>query len=146
MKKLILLSAFLLSLSALSFSQEIGIRIGEISGGRGALDFTLNTARHNRIHADISFGNDLGIDFLWDFVYRPIVGNELKWYLGAGPYAKFSNPVWVGAVGEIGLEYRFKKAPVAIGLDWRPFFSIIQLTGFTAEGYGLNIRYVFGRR
>ena len=131
---------------AISYSQEVGIRIGEISGGRGALDVTINTARYNRIHADVSFGSGVGVDFLWDLLYRPLVGKQLKWYLGAGPYAKFSDPVWVGAVGEAGIEYRFKSVPITLGFDWRPFFSILQTTGFTAEGYGLNIRYRFGRK
>ncbi|HVN58236.1 MAG TPA: hypothetical protein VMT63_08075 [Bacteroidales bacterium] len=146
MKKLFLIVSAILILSSCALSQEVGIRVGEISGGKGALDVTWNTARYNRIHADISFGSGTGVDFLWDLLYRPLFSKQWKWYLGAGPYAKFVNPVWLGAVGEAGIEYRFKKAPVAMGFDWRPFFSIIQSTGFTAEGYGLNIRYVFGRR
>jgi len=146
MKKLVLVVTIMVSLSACLFSQEVGIRLGQISGGNGALDVTLNTAKYNRIHADLSFGSGLGADVLWDLIYRPFISKQWRWYLGAGAYGKFSNPLWLGAVGEIGLEYRFRKAPLAMGFDWRPFFSIIQTTGLTAEGYGLNIRYVFGKR
>jgi hypothetical protein len=54
-----------------------------------------------------------------------------------------NDPTWFGASGEIGLEYRFKGAPLALGVDWRPTFFLVDKTSFDAGGFGLNIRYVF---
>lgn len=37
-----------------------------------------------------------------------------------------------------------KKAIIALGVDWRPYFKIIDDTSFGADGFGLNVRWVFG--
>ena len=58
---------------------------------------------------------------------------------------QIDDPFWFGVAGEIGLEYRFKGAPVAIGVDWRPKLSIVESTDLHFEGFGFNLRYVFGK-
>ena len=52
---------------------------------------------------------------------------------------------FLGVSGEIGIEYHFDTVPIAIGLDYRPTFWIIEETDFDAGGFGLNIRYVFDK-
>jgi hypothetical protein len=54
------------------------------------------------------------------------------------------DPFLFGVSGELGLEYRFREVPIAMGLDWRPTFYIVENTSFDAGGFGLNIRYIFG--
>jgi len=146
MKKLYLILIIGLSTCTFSRAQELGVRFGDISGGNAAIDGVFSLGKFSRIHADVSFGNSgVGIDALWDFIYRPIKGEAFNWYAGVGPYAWIDNPFWLGAVGELGLEYRFKKIPFVIGADWRPTISLIEETDFHAGGFGLNIRYRFGQ-
>lgn len=128
-----------------SNAQELGVRFGDISGGNVAIDGIFSTGQFSRIHADVSFGDGVGIDVLWDFLYRPLSGEAFNWYVGVGPYVWIDDPFWLGAVGEIGLEYHFNSIPIALGVDWRPAISIIEDTDFHAKGFGFNVRYVFGQ-
>ena len=145
MKKLLLI--LLISFFGLSYcnAQELGLRFGDVSGGNVAIDGIFGTSQFSRIHADVSFGDGVGIDVLWDFVNKPLGGEAFTWYAGVGPYVVIDDPFWLGVAGEIGLEYHFNGVPMAIGFDWRPNVSIIEETDWHAGGFGLNVRYVFGK-
>ena len=144
MKKLLLIVAVIIASYSYSGAQELGVRFGVISGGNVAIDGIFSTGQFSRIHADVSFGNGVGIDMLWDFLYRPLGGESFNWYAGVGPYVVIADPFWLGVAGEIGLEYRFNTVPIALGIDWRPHLSIIETTDFHADGFGFNVRYIFG--
>jgi hypothetical protein len=132
-------------IATLCSAQELGVRLGDVTGGHVAIDGVFSVGQFSRVHADISFGNGVGIDALWDFIYRPLGEEAFNWYLGAGPYIQIDDPFWLGAAFEAGLEYRFTGIPLALGFDWRPALSIIERTDLHFEGFGFNIRYVFGK-
>ncbi len=140
MKNLIFLLTIFAALSA--NAQEIGVRFGEVSGNNIAVDgvFDLNG---NRIHANVSFGDGVGLDALWDFVYKPLGDESVNWYAGAGPSVYFGDDFLLGVSGEIGLEYVFDGVPIVIGVDYRPTFWIVENTEFEWGGFGLNVRYRF---
>lgn len=129
-----------------SNAQEIGIRFGGTnSHGGAAIDGIFNYGKFGRIHADLGvYSGGIGIDALWDFINKPLDDEAFNWYLGAGPSAFIGNGLLVGASGEIGIEYHFEAAPIAIGLDWRPTFWLIDEKRLSAGSFGLNIRYVIG--
>ena len=140
----ILLSVVLiLTLTTLANAQEIGVRFGEVTGGNVALDAVFSTSKFSRIHADVSFGDGVGIDVLWDLLYRPLGGEAFNWYLGFGPYAFLGSPFKLGIAAEAGLEYHFNGVPIAIGADWRPRLRLIDNTDFIWGGFGFNVRFVF---
>ena len=142
MKKLLLVIVSVMLISSVVGAQELGIRFGDVTGGDVAIDGVFALGEFSRVHGDISFGNGVGIDLLWNFIYKPLGGEALNWYAGVGPYVVIDDPFWLGVVGEIGLEYRFQ-FPVSISADWRPSFSIIEKTDFHAGGFGVNVRYIF---
>jgi hypothetical protein len=144
MKKVLVLVVVLIASYSFSNAQELGVRFGDVSGGAVAVDAVFSTGQFNRIHADISFGNGVGIDALWDFIYRPLGDEAFNWYVGAGPYMFIGSDFELGAVGEIGLEYRFVTIPLSLGVDYRPAFELIEHTSFHAGGFGFNVRYRFG--
>jgi len=144
MKKLFIAGIFLLSGLYQTTAQEVGIRFGEMTGNNVAVDGVFSLGEFSRIHADVSFGDGLGVDALWDFIYKPI-DDDFNWYVGFGPSILFDNPFFLGVSGEIGIEYYFDTLPIAIGLDYRPTFWIVEETDFDAGGFGLNIRYVFDK-
>jgi hypothetical protein len=129
----------------ISNAQEIGLRFGDVSAGNVAIDGIFSTGDFSRIHADVSFGNGLGVDALWDFVYRPLGDEALNWYAGVGPYIQIADPFWLGVVGEIGIDYQFDTVPISLSFDWRPAVSIVEVTDFHPGGFGLNVRYVIGK-
>ncbi|MNF31890.1 hypothetical protein D3C85_250290 [compost metagenome] len=143
MKKIIL-SALLFGAFQFGNAQEIGVRFGDVARNNVALDAVFGTGKFNRIHADVSFGGDgVGVDALWDFIYKPLGGESFNWYLGVGPSMSIDDDFWFGVSGEIGLEYRFKGAPIALGIDYRPTFWIVEESDFNAGGFGFNARYIF---
>jgi len=154
-----LLFALLFTIAGLGIghAQEIGVRFGDVSAGNVAIDGIFSTGEFNRLHADVSFGDGIAADLLWDFFYRPLADEAFNWYMGVGPYLAILNEdifyegggkesetnFSLGAAFEIGIEYRFVDIPVALGLDYRPALEVIDETGFHWGGFGLNIRYVF---
>jgi len=144
MKKVLLVIAIVITSISYSNAQELGVRFGDVSGGNVAIDGIFSTGDFSRIHADVSFGDGVGIDLLWDFLYKPLGDEAFNWYVGVGPYMQIDDPFWLGVAGEIGLEYRFIGVPIALGLDYRPSISIVEETDFHAGGFGFNIRYRFG--
>jgi len=148
MKKLLFIALISLAMTGFAGAQELGVRFGDISSANNfAIDGIFSSGKFSRIHADLSFGDGgVGVDALWDFIYKPLGVESFNWYLGAGPYIRIDEPFWLGVAGEVGLEYKFKGAPIALGLDWRPSVSIIEETDFHPGGFGLNIRYIIGKK
>jgi hypothetical protein len=145
MKRLITILAFVTVCSAAQ-AQEIGVRFGDALGNNVALDALFSAGKYSRIHADVSFGSGVGVEALFDFLYRPLGGEALYWYAGVGASMLIDDPFRLGASGELGLSYTFNKAPISISADWRPTFYIIEDTDFSAGGFGVNIRYVLGKK
>jgi hypothetical protein len=146
MKKLYLVVILILATYCYANAQEIGVRFGGTNGNGGvALDGVFGSGP-GRIHADLGFyQGGVGIDALWDFVYKPLGGEAFNWYLGAGPTTYIGDDFWLGLTGEIGLEYRFKTVPISLGADWRPTLWVIKETEFGADSFGLNVRFRFGK-
>lgn len=125
-------------------AQEVGIRFGHFSGNNVAVDGVFALGEFSRVHADVSFGsNGVGIDALWNPLYQNISTSDFMWYAGFGPSFYLSDDFRFGVAGEVGVEYPFAEVPITIGLDWRPYFIIVEETSFDAAGFGLNIRYRF---
>lgn len=146
MKKFFSILAFLAICSA-SQAQEVGIRFGDVIHNNVAVDALFSAGKFSRIHADVSFGNNgMGLEALWDFIYRPLGGEAFYWYAGVGASTLlFDDPFLLGASGELGLSYTFNKVPISLSADWRPTFYIIENTDFHAGGFGVNARFVFGK-
>jgi hypothetical protein len=148
MKRALLIFTLVASSLVLTQAQEIGVRFGSFTGNGGvALDGIFSTGDFSRIHADVSFGSGIGIDALWDFIYRPLGDEAFNWYLGAGPflYIPFDADYdfGLGAIGEIGISYTFNSVPISISGDWRPYFRLLETTNISFGGFGVNVRFVF---
>ena len=149
MRKVILRTLFafaiIICFTTRTNAQELGIRFGGTNGAGGAaIDAVFGAGQFSRIHADLGFfKGGMGADALWDFIYRPLGGEEFNWYLGVGPSLYFGDDFWLGASGEIGIEYRFESVPIAIGIDWRPTLWVVEETKFGGDSFGLNVRYIF---
>ena len=104
--------------------------------------------------------NDAGefIGYFWTQGFRftglyEIHGNisgasGLKWYVGPGLHigvynTKYSGNSYVGIDGVLGLDYKFRGAPINMSLDWQPSFEFGAGRGFYGNWGGLGIRYTF---
>ena len=91
-------------------------------------------------------------EFHFDFYEAP----GLKWYVGPGAHLGFYNDnyrdqyvdngregAFVGIDGVLGLDYKFKNAPINISLDWQPSIEFGTINGFQAGWGGFGMRYTF---
>ena len=147
LKHIIALAVFGLLFTQVGYSQEVGVRFGNALGNKSsvAIDGVFALGKYSRIHADVSFGNGVALEALWDFLYRPIPDSPINWYVGAGPSMYISSPFALGVAGEVGAEYHFKEIPMSVGLDFRQTLVIIEKTDFVGN-LGLNIRNVFNQK
>lgn len=72
----------------------------------------------------------------------------LKWYIGPGAHiglynTDYGDGAYFGIDGVLGLDYKIKKAPLNISLDWQPSFEFGDSRGFEGAWGGLGIRYTF---
>ena len=145
-RKLFCAIAIIAGVAFTANAQEVGIRFGGTNGAGGAaIDGIFGVGELSRIHADLGFySGGVGIDALWDFLNQRLGSEAFNWYLGVGPSMYIGSDFQFGASGEIGIEYHFEGAPIALGIDWRPTLWITD-TRFGADSFGLNVRYVFGK-
>lgn len=79
---------------------------------------------------------------------------ELSWFVGPGAHIGFWKPeddttknynshADVGIDGIIGLDYKFKNAPINVSIDWQPTVTLIGNAGFTPVFGGIAVRYTF---
>ena len=65
MRRIILSLTVLVGFALSVNAQELGVRFGNVTGGDVALDAVFSAGEFSRIHANVSFGNDIvGIDAL----------------------------------------------------------------------------------
>ncbi len=122
-------------------AQEIGLRLGDMYGNNIALDATI-PVKNKRIHTAISFGDNIGVDAIYDFAVASIFRSpDLRYYAGLGLTTLFSSEFKLGVMGELGIEYGFPRTPITIGLDYRPAIIIIEKMDFIYGNFGLNVRY-----
>ena len=82
-------------------AQEVGIRFGGTnSRGGAAIDGVFSAGQFSRIHADLGiYKGGIGIDALWDFLYKPLGDEAFNWYLGVGPSTFLGEDFWLGVTG-----------------------------------------------
>jgi len=97
----------------------------------------------------------------WEIVGLLEYNNELDsngslvWFYGFGGHLGSYSSVYthwdgttesymvIGVDGILGIEYKFDNIPLAVGLDWKPYFNIIGYSRFFGDGGGLSVRYTF---
>jgi hypothetical protein len=142
MSKIWMLLGFVLAAMNLQ-AQEIGLRFGDMDGNNIAIDAVI-PIKENRIHASMSFGDNVGMDLIYDFAVHPVFGNSgFSYYAGIGLTTLFASEFKLGAMGELGFEYRFRSIPIAAGLDYRPAVIIVDDMDFIYGNFGFNFRYRF---
>ena len=82
-------------------------------------------------------------------IHGPISGaSGLKWYIGPGAHIGFYNTKYgdgsfIGLDGVLGLDYKFKGAPINMSIDWQPSFEFGDNRGFVGSWGGFAVRYTF---
>ncbi len=147
MKKLILVSIVLLScVASRSFGQDYKMAIGARFTNAQAtvnnsISFRYFLNENKALEALVSF-DPLSIGGLYE-VYRPLGAAGFQWFFGGGGYVSFNNDNVIGAMGIVGLDYKFQNIPLNLSIDWKPELNLVKDVGFEAATVGLGIRFAF---
>jgi hypothetical protein len=119
----------------------------------GARFTTANATVNNAISFKYFMNETSALEGLFSFdpvtlgalyeVHRPLGAPGLQWFFGGGAYVSFNNDDVFGALGIIGLDYKFQKIPLNISVDWKPELNLVEEVGFEASTVGLGVRFVF---
>ncbi|WP_231464493.1 MULTISPECIES: hypothetical protein [unclassified Pedobacter] len=139
------------SVKAQDYKNAIGGRFGSYNGVSFKTALSSNTKLeligNFRSNRNFSWAQLTG---LYE-VYNPIGGAPgLKWYYGGGASvgsvknkAFDSSDIYLGLNGVLGLDYKFKGAPINLSLDWIPTLRVTPDTDFYSGDIGLGVRFTF---
>jgi hypothetical protein len=155
MRKVLMLSAILLtatvvfsqskSASGSSYKNAVGVKVWD--GGGISYKHFFNEKNAGEL-IGYFWGQGTRITGLYE-IHGPITGaSGLQWYIGPGAHVGFYNTKngggsFIGVDGVLGLDYKFKGAPINMSLDWQPSFEFGDNRGFVGSWGGLGIRYTF---
>ena len=158
MKKVLLVFIAVLGIAFAANAQNgaIGVRLGGGQGYGAEISYQQDFGGPHRLEVDLgykSYGFGLGTLNLTG-VYQPhfdinAVPN-LGWYAGVGarvdifPYSGLSTTsIFLGVVGQVGVDYYFDTIPLQLSLDIRPCLYLYPATAFQWGDIALGIRYKF---
>lgn len=162
MKKIVLALVIVFSLGLYSSTVEaqpyhtgLGLRFGGLTNGLTLKHFTGKTTALEGI---LSVGRENFIVTGLFEKHAPLDGsNQFNFFYGAGAHIGFfqdggyynynRNRIYksstvVGLDGILGLDYKFKGAPINIGIDMKPFVDFFDGNFVYFDG-GLSLRYTF---
>jgi hypothetical protein len=142
---LLFCSLFLSSAAyAQSYEAAVGARLGAPLAASFKYFFTEPGAVE--VYGGFSrFGNSNGINinglYQHHFSLEQVTDN-LFWYAGGGAGLWLTGRgVYLGLMGNVGLEYTFYDLPLSIGLDWTPSIFLSYSEPFAPAYGGLYARY-----
>jgi hypothetical protein len=130
------------------YKNAIGLRISGTSsvGGAGATYKHFLTEK-TAIEGIFSFKDPVGLGALYQVHNDWAVMNNLKWYYGAGAFVSFSRPdAGFGALGVIGLDYKFDNLPLNLSLDWKPEIAFAPKAALNFNTFGVSLRVVLDKK
>jgi hypothetical protein len=138
------------SVKAQSYNNAIGGRFGSYNG----VSFKTGLNKGSMLELIGNFRSNHGVNYiqltgLYE-VYNPIKGADgLNWYYGGGASVGsmkvkgYDGDIYVGLNGVLGLDYKFKGAPINLSLDWIPTLRLTPDTDFYSGDIGLGVRFTF---
>ncbi len=145
MKKILLVAALVLGITAAASAQPRALGIRGLLGAE--LSYQHNLGSANFLEADLGLGtlggNYLNVSATYNFMIAEF-GDGFGFSAGPGAALSGGNDLFgVGIAGQVGIEYTFH-FPLQLSIDWRPQIGLWS-GGFNLWGYGpaLGVRYRF---
>lgn len=162
MKKFFLI-ALVASLGAMSsvkaqdYRTAIGVRLSSASAAvNNSISVKQFINERAAIEGLFSFGDPLAFGALLE-IHKPLAASGLSWFYGGGGYLSFLkvyNPNKqkneidpnFGAMGVLGLDYKFANVPLNLSLDWKPELNIVSDINFEPAAIGFTARFTLGKK
>lgn len=131
--------------SAQDYKSALGIRLSSNPAVvNNSISFKYFLNEKAAIEGLLSFGDPIALGVLYE-IHKPINVPGLKWFYGGGGYVGFGGPEYLGAMGIIGLDYKFTNIPLNLSLDWKPELNIVSDINFEPAAIGFSARFTFGK-
>jgi hypothetical protein len=161
--KQIITSLFLLAIigftqqaSAQQYKTALGVRLSSsqaIVNNSVSIKHFLN--EKVAIEGLFSFGDPLALGALAE-IHRPMGASGINWFYGGGAYlgfiksynpntAKNETDPSFGAMGVLGLDYKFENIPLNLSLDWKPELNLVTDINFEPAAVGFTARFTFNK-
>jgi hypothetical protein len=144
------------SASAQDYKTAVGIRLSSSAAiVNNSISIKHFVTEKMAIEGLLSFGDPLAIGALAE-IHQPIGESGIKWFYGGGAYLGFVksyNPNTLknetdanfGAMGVLGLDYKFQNIPLNLALDWKPELNLVSDINFEPAAIGFTARFTFGK-
>lgn len=126
---------------AQQYKYGLGLRVASdqsIVGSGVSLKYFFNP--NSAVEALVSF-NPTSIGAMYEY-HLPLGAAGLQWYFGGGAFGSFHETDKFGAMGVVGLDYTFAKAPLNLSVDWKPELILSREVGFEPAAVGISVRFV----
>jgi len=151
MKKSLLVA--ILFLGAIVANAQYNNAVGLKAGGNSGLTFKHFFSDNNAAEFILSgWGGGFALYGLYEIHNGIASAPGLNWYYGPGVhvgswnnykyYGRNRNGFVLGVDFVLGMEYKFNGVPIALSLDVKPEFDLIESTGFWING-GLGVKFTF---
>ena len=163
MKKSFLLAIVALSLGAATalnaqdYKTAVGVRLSSASAAvNNSISLKQFINDRAAIEALFSFGDPLALGAMLE-IHKPMAATGLTWFYGGGGYLSFlktynpntqkneTDPSF-GAMGVLGLDYKFTNVPLNLSLDWKPELNIVSDINFEPAAVGFTARFTLGKK
>lgn len=142
MRKIQLGFFLLVICGTISYAQPYDYAIGVRAGYSSGLNLKIFIDHDFSIDAQGLY-NNAGFQFhlLYEYQFSPYPKKRLQYYFGAGPHAgNWEGEFEMGAALVCGCEYIFRKAPVTMGLEWKPMVRLYKSFDYIIPDIGLTFR------
>ena len=161
MKKVTAAFVFLFLIGAAGYAQDYKTALGvRLSSSQAIVNNSISVKHFlnekTAIEALLSFGDPLAIGGLVE-THKPVGASGVNWFYGGGAYLGFVktyNPnkqrdeteANFGAMGVLGLDYKFTNIPLNLSLDWKPELNLFSDINFEPAAVGFTARFTFGNK
>lgn len=125
---------------AQDYKMALGLRLASdqsIINNSASFKYFLN--EREALEGLVSF-DKFGIGALYER-HRQLGAPGLKWYYGGGAFFSVHPADKFGAMGVLGLDYKFPKLPLNLALDWKPELILVKEVGFEPAAVGITVRF-----
>jgi len=151
MKKILFVSILIagLGFANSSFSQSyrsaLGVRLSSSAPVvNNSISFKYFLTNATALEGLFSFSDPVAIGLLFE-IHRPFSTEGLQWFYGGGGYIGFSGNTNFGAMGVVGLDYKFTNIPLNLSIDWKPELNLVSDINFEPAAIGFTARFTFGK-
>ncbi|MEX0982752.1 MAG: hypothetical protein WD577_14060 [Bacteroidales bacterium] len=127
-------------LTAQPYEHAVGIKAGYSSG----VVYKLFLDKNGVLDGQALY-NSHGFQFtaLYAYQFTPYAKKRLFYFAGVGPHGgNWDEEFALGVALNLGAEFVFRKAPLVMGLEWKPMVNLYKVSGYAIPDIGIAVKVV----